>query len=144
MSAARLGPAIAWTSDLAIGVPELDKQHRELFRRAERLVLALDAADRGEVDPLVHSLSDFLVSHLECEERWMAEADYPKLGPHRDAHWRFKDEVRERTRAYQRQGPSPAMALAVHDWLAGWLFPHVGGPDLEFGRWLASHDGRPG
>jgi len=133
---------LVWTLALSVGEAELDRQHQELLRRAGRLVRSLAGGERTEADPLVRSLSDFLFSHLECEERWMAESEYPGLQGHQDAHWRFKDDVEARTRAYQRRGPSPAMSLAVHGWLAGWLYPHLGGPDLELGHWLASHPAR--
>ena len=72
----------------------------------------------------------------------MAEVEYPGLAAHQDAHWRFKDDVDARTRIYQRRGPSPAMARAIHAWLAGWLYPHLGGADLQLGQWLAMHAGR--
>ena len=130
---------LEWTASLSIGIADLDLQHGELFRRAERLVQALAVGGRDAADPLVRSLSDFLLSHNESEERLMAELEYPGLRDHQDAHWRFKDEVHARVRLYQRRGPSPAMAVAVHDWLAGWLYPHLHGADAELGRWLARH-----
>ncbi len=127
--------ALKWTSNLKVGLAEIDDQHQELFRRAERLILALRAGDRGEVEPLLHYLSDYVVSHFECEERWMARVEYPGLDPHRDAHRRFKDEFQEMIREYQRKGPTPLMALTVHNWLADWLTQHIGGSDVALARW---------
>lgn len=128
--------AIEWTLDLAVGVEQIDEQHQELFRRAERLIHALKAGDRGEVEPLVHYLSDYVVSHFDCEERWMIQAEYPGLEAHRDAHRRFKDDLREMAREYQRKGPTPLVALTVHNWLNEWLVHHIGGADVALGRWL--------
>ncbi|MCM2333355.1 MAG: hemerythrin family protein [Anaeromyxobacteraceae bacterium] len=128
--------ALEWTSGLRVGIDEIDEQHQELFRRAERLILALKAGDRGEVEPLIRYLSDYVVSHFECEERWMARAEYPGLAAHRDAHVRFRDDFREMTREYQRKGPTPLMALTVHNWLADWLKQHIAGSDVALARWL--------
>jgi hemerythrin len=128
--------ALEWTSSLKVGVDEIDEQHQELFRRAERLILALRAGDRGEVEPLIHYLSDSVVSHFECEERWMARAEYPGLESHRDAHRRFRDQFQEMTREYRRKGPTPLMALTVHNWLADWLQQHIGGSDVALAHWL--------
>lgn len=128
--------ALEWTSGLRVGIDEIDEQHQELFRRAERLILALKAGDRGEVEPLIRYLSDYVVSHFECEERWMARAEYPGLAAHRDAHVRFRDAFREMTREYQRKGPTPLMALTVHNWLADWLKQHIAGSDVALARWL--------
>jgi hemerythrin len=125
-----------WTAGLRVGVPEIDEQHQELFLRAERLILALKAGDRSEVEPLVKYLSDYVISHFQCEERWMAEAEYPALEPHRDEHRRFRDEMQEMNREYQRKGPTPLMALTISNWLSRWLTSHIGGADVELGRWL--------
>jgi hemerythrin len=127
---------LEWTSALRVGVDQIDEQHQELFRRAERLVHALKAGDRSEVEPLIHYLSDYVVSHFECEERWMAKAEYPALEVHRDAHQRFKDDFAEMTREYQRKGPTPLVALTVHNWLADWLRQHIGGADVALAQWV--------
>ena len=136
--------SISWTERLRVGVEAIDEQHQELFRRAERLVHALEAGDRAGVEPVLRYLSDYAVSHFECEERWMEEAEYPGLESHRDAHRRFKDEFRELTREYQRAGPTPATAVAIHDWLAGWLVQHIGSVDVEMGRWMKARGLTPG
>jgi hemerythrin len=128
--------SIGWTPALAVGVPELDEQHQELFRRAERLLHALRAGERAEIDQLLRFLSDYLVSHFECEERWMGAAEYPGLDAHRDAHRRFADEYMEMNRDYQRLGPTEFMAMRIEEWISAWLRTHIGGEDVEMARWL--------
>ena len=130
---------LEWTTTLAVGVAPIDEQHQELFRRAERLILALRAGDRSEVEPVLRYLADYVVSHFECEERWMAQVEYPGLEAHRDAHRRFRDDFQEMTREYQRKGPTPLVALTVHNWLSDWLVRHIAGADVELAGWLASH-----
>jgi hemerythrin len=135
---------LEWTSSLAVGVDEIDEQHQELFRRAERLILALKAGDRSEVEPLIRYLSDYVVSHFDCEERWMARAEYPGLPAHQDAHRRFKDDFAELTREYQRKGPTPLMALTVNNWLAEWLRSHIAVLDVALADWLRARGVRLG
>jgi len=132
--------AFEWSSRLRVGVPEIDEQHEELFRRAERLIHALRAGDRSEVEPLLRYLSDYVISHFECEERWMAQVDYPGLADHRGAHQRFRDDFQEHCREYRRKGPTPLMALTIHNWLSEWLRQHIGSADLELGLWLKARD----
>ena len=128
--------SLEWTSALRVGIGPIDEQHQELFHRAARLVNALRAGDRGQVEPMLQYLSDYVVSHFECEERWMAKVEYPGLEHHRDAHHRFKDEFAELVREYQRKGPTPLVALSVHNWLALWLRHHISGADVALGRWI--------
>ncbi len=86
---------IPWTPALAVGVPEIDAQHQELFRRAERLITALRTGDRGEVEPLVRYLAAYAVEHFAAEERYMREIGYPGLDGHRAVHRAFREDFAE-------------------------------------------------
>ncbi len=126
--------AIQWSPSLSVGVPEIDAQHQELFRRAERLVTALRSGDRGEVAPLVRYLADYVVQHFSAEERYMREIGYPHLEGHRAAHDTFRHDLAEMIADYERKGPTPLVALTMHNWLSDWLRRHVGGLDVDIGR----------
>ena len=129
-----MSSSIQWSPSLAVGVAEIDAQHQELFRRAERLVTALRAGDRGEVEPLVRYLADYVVEHFSAEERYMREIGYPGLEGHRAAHDTFREDFTEMLADYERKGPTPLVALTMHNWLSDWLRRHVGGLDQEIGR----------
>jgi hemerythrin len=126
--------AIQWSPALAVGVPEIDAQHQELFRRAERLVTALRAGERGEVERLVKYLTAYVVEHFAAEERYMREIGYPGLEGHRAAHDTFREDFAEMVADYGKKGPTPLVALTMHNWLSDWLRRHVGGLDVEIGR----------
>ncbi len=126
--------SLQWSPALAVGVPEIDAQHQELFRRAERLITALRAGDRGEVEPLVRYLTDYVVEHFAAEERYMREIGYPGLEGHRAAHDAFREDLAEMLADYQRKGPTPLVALTMHNWLSDWLRRPTGGLDQEIGR----------
>ena len=87
---------LAWSPSLAIGVEEIDAQHEELFRRAERLVRALRTGDRAGVDALFTYLAGYAEKHFLVEERLMEGAGYPGLAAHRAAHARFRDDLEAR------------------------------------------------
>lgn len=133
---------IQWSPALAVGVPEIDAQHQELFRRAERLVTALRAGDRGEVAPLVRYLGEYVVEHFAAEERYMHEIGYPGLDSHRAIHLAFREEFATMVADYERKGPTPLVALTLHNWLSDWLRRHVGGVDIEIGRFAAAKQAR--
>jgi len=132
--------AFEWSSSLVVGVQEIDEQHQELFRRAERLILALRAGDRSEVEPFIRYLTDYAVSHFEAEERCMEREGYPGLAAHRAAHQLFRDDFQALVRDYQRKGPTPLVALTIHNWLSDWLRQHIGGADVDLGLWLKARD----
>jgi len=133
-----MGAALQWTPTLAVGIAEIDEQHQELFRRAERLISALRAGDRGEVLPLLAYLDEYVVHHFEVEERVMREARYPGLEAHAAAHAAFRKDFAAMVRDFRRTGPTALVALTIHNWLSDWLRQHLGEMDRELGGFLAS------
>jgi hemerythrin len=127
---------LQWTPALAVGVPMIDAQHQELFRRAERLILALRGGDRAEVAPLVVYLSEYAATHFADEERLMAEVRYPEAAEHRAAHEAFRKEFRELVKDYERKGPTPLVALTLHNWLSDWLRRHVSTVDVRLASFI--------
>jgi len=125
---------IEWTQALAVGVPEIDAQHQELFRRAEQLIVAFRGGDRSEVPPLVRYLSEYATEHFASEERFMREIGFPGLEGHRAAHETFRAGLAEVTSDFERKGATALVALTVHNWLSDWLRRHVSGLDVEIGK----------
>ncbi len=125
---------IQWTPACAVGVPEIDAQHQELFRRAEQLITALRAGDRSEVAPLFRYLSEYAKEHFAAEERFMREIGFPGLEGHRVGHETYRAALAELAADFQRKGATALVALSVHNWLSEWLRQHVCGLDLEIGR----------
>jgi hemerythrin len=133
-----VGANLQWTPALAVGVDEVDEQHRELFRRAERLIVALRGGNREEVVPLLSYLERYVVQHFEAEEKLMRERRYPGLEAHAAAHKRFREDYADVMMQFLRAGPTALLALTVHNWLSDWLRAHIAGMDQELGRWLAA------
>jgi len=131
-------PPIEWTPALSVGVPEIDAQHQELFRRAERLITALRGGDRTEVARLVRYLTDYVQLHFSAEERYMRDLGFPGLDGHQAAHETFREDFAELAAEFERKGPTALVALTMHNWLSDWLRMHVGGLDVEIGRFAAS------
>jgi hemerythrin len=127
---------LQWTPALAVGVPMIDAQHQELFRRAERLILALRGGDRAEVAPLVVYLSEYAATHFADEERLMADVGFPELADHRAAHEAFRKEFKELVKDYERKGPTPLVALTLHNWLSDWLRRHVSTVDVRLATFI--------
>jgi hemerythrin len=138
-----VGPSLQWTPALSVGVPDIDAQHRELFRRGERLITALRAGDRGEVLPLLAYLDEYVVHHFAAEERLMKEVGYPGREAHAAAHQAFRADFAAFVRDFRRTGPTALVALTIHNWLSDWLRMHLSGVDLELGRFVAAR-GAPG
>jgi hemerythrin len=130
--------AIQWTAKLAIGVPNIDVQHRELFTRVNCLLTALEAKRSfAELDEMVVFLGDYVVTHFGSEERLMQETAYPDFPAHKHAHAAFVNDF-ERLRAdLARFGPTPAAIFALNQRVCSWLTDHVARTDRALGAFLA-------
>ena len=114
---------VSWDRSLETGDPEIDGQHRELFRRIDQLMVATqDRRARAEVGRLLTYLGDYVVSHFSAEERLMVEAEYPGTLAHREEHQRFVEEYARIFQDYRANGAGAGLRDQVRqpgDGLAG-------------------------
>jgi hemerythrin len=128
--------ALEWSPALAVGIEEIDAQHRELFRRAGSLLEGIRRGDPGEVDELVDYLHSYAVSHFGAEEAAMREARYPGYSRHKAQHDRFIEDLLAISEEHDERGGA-RVAAQIDRWLSSWLREHVTQTDTELGRFLA-------
>jgi hemerythrin len=133
--------ATEWSPALSIGVPQVDAQHQELFKQVEGLIQAARQRDRSQIEPTLGFLGRYAFAHFRDEEALMAETGYPEADAanHRDAHERFRAQLRELSAEFDERGATALVSLTLHNWVAEWLRRHVGGMDQTLGRWLRDH-----
>lgn len=127
---------LEWTQALSVGVDEIDAQHRELFRRAARLLEGLRRGEPEEIGGLVDFLHEYAVEHFGAEEEHMRRTRYPGYARHKAEHDRFISDLLALAREHERKGAGAFMALKVNQWLTQWLREHVSGTDAELGAFL--------
>jgi hemerythrin len=126
---------IEWTPKLAVGVAEIDRQHQELFRRADQLLEGIRAGK--EVSPHLDFLHEYAVKHFGAEEEWMRESRYPGYVRHQAEHDRFVEDLVALSDAYERDGAEAFREFHTDRWLATWLEDHLCVTDAELGQWLS-------
>ncbi len=129
--------ALEWTKALSVGVEEIDDQHRELFRRATRLLEGLRRGEPEEIGDLVDFLHEYAVTHFGAEEALMRTTRYSGYLRHKAEHDRFISDLIALGRELTQRGPGAFFALKVNHWLVEWLKDHVSGTDAELGKFLA-------
>jgi hemerythrin len=127
---------LEWSPALAVGIEEIDAQHRELFRRAGRLLDGLKKGEPGEVGELVDYLHRYAVTHFGAEEASMREVRYPGYARHKAEHDRFISDLLVISADHEKHGAGAFLALRVDHWLGTWLKEHVSGTDTELARFL--------
>jgi hemerythrin len=131
--------AIKWHESLSVGVPEIDEQHQELFRRLNQL---LEACNQGKgkesVRELVNFLQAYVVEHFATEERLQKQHAFPGYAEHRTKHAEFIRTAGELKFTLEEQGPTLPFIIAVNKTVVDWLAQHISKMDKEFGRFLAT------
>ncbi len=132
---------IKWREELAIGVEEIDNQHKELL---ERFDLLLTACKQGkgseELLYLIDFLDTYVVSHFGDEEKLQRQHNFPDYEKHHLEHEAFIARVKElKDRMYSEGGVHIDHVLDANKMLLDWLLRHVTVKDREIGRYLQKH-----
>lgn len=128
---------LVWTPGFAIGIPEIDQQHQELFNRLAKLREGIVDGKRSEVARLVDFLGQSLMGHFEAEERWMVESRYPEYEAHKTEHRDFMQHYLRYTSKLDVRGPALFGGTRVDLWIADWLRNHILVSDKALGNYLA-------
>jgi hemerythrin-like metal-binding protein len=116
--------SLAWSSEYATGVAQIDAQHKELFARVATLHSAMmSGAGRAKVVELVGFLAEYTVKHFSEEEALMVRARYADIDKHRALHRTLLEQVGG-LRAKLDRGET-LKTMEVTDFLAGWLRHHI-------------------
>jgi hemerythrin-like metal-binding protein len=124
-----------WTKANAVFVPEIDDEHRIIYRAAGELHEALEnGAPLFQVQEILHRLIACVEDHFAHEERLMKNERYPTFDWHRRQH----ETVRKRMRQFVpliEAGDAGAGASLI-EFLSNWLRDHTGLTDRMMGAFL--------
>jgi hemerythrin len=131
---------LEWTSELSVGVVEIDEQHRELFLRINRLMGALD--DRtaaAEVRTLFSFLDSYIVEHFGTEARYMddyAVYGYADAEHHKSEHAAFIRDFAEFRADIEAAEPDHRFITEFRAWMKNWWLLHIRKVDTGLGAFL--------
>jgi hemerythrin len=127
---------LEWTPALSVGDVEIDEQHKELFRRAGRLLEGLRSGEPEGLGELIDYLHQYCIAHFGAEEARMRGTRYPGYLRHKAEHDRFISDLLALAAEHDERGSGAFMSLKVNHWLVEWLKGHVSVTDAELGRFL--------
>ena len=114
---------VTWRDEYALGMSEIDAQHKTLFEIMNRLWDAIvRAAPPAEIGVILDALENYTVMHFREEESFMRNIHYPKMRAHVELHRHFVKRVREERIAALDGRPS---SLELLHFLRDWLVSHI-------------------
>lgn len=128
---------LEWRDAYALGIPEIDHEHREMITEISRLheTLEHDAA----VDDVVDCLGEILAhiaAHFALEEKNMRAAAYEGFAEHKADHERLLDELHDIATDVAKRRRYEPVVLAER--LDAWFMRHFGSQDARLHRALGS------
>ena len=122
-----------WTKNFDTGVFDIDNQHRELFRRIDRLTLALyEGEGKAELKNLLSYLDSYVHEHFKIEESLMRENNFPQYKQHLEKHRGFKELFSDIQQDFKDRGGDAYLAIRFEKEIRTWWENHVLKTDMEY------------
>lgn len=134
---------LTFPEELAIGIQEVDDQHRTFYVEINRLHDAMKANDLDQVLRTAEYLAQYANEHFATEERLMIEAGYPSFPEHLARHADFKRDLGGWAARLAQQGPTAGLVVELSSWLTRWLRDHIRGVDAKMARHLRDRKPAP-
>ncbi|MBF0353271.1 MAG: hemerythrin family protein [SAR324 cluster bacterium] len=128
---------IQWSPSLATEIFMIDDQHKELFRRIDRLMDALtEGISNEELLELFSFLEVYTLLHFNAEEEYMTEYNYPMTELHKTQHVYFVDKLEELKEQAKNSFNSHQLADLLKTHLIDWLINHIVKMDQHLAAYL--------
>jgi len=124
-----------WGRRLALGIPEVDKQHKELVAMVNELHRAMRMKTGSrEAGAILTRLADYTVHHFEYEEKLFDLHGYPDILNHKKMHKDLVAKVLAFTTEFE-QGRA-ALSMDLMRFLTNWLKDHIMKADKAYAPFL--------
>jgi hemerythrin-like metal-binding protein len=124
-----------WTAAYAVGVPAIDRDHRQWFALADCLHQAMLAGQgKRALESLLADLVAYTNEHFRREEEVMASSAYPNASEHRLQHQDLQGTVHLFQARYSRG--EATMTIELMQFLWRWLQQHTTTSDRLIGDHL--------
>lgn len=131
---------LKWSSDLSVGLVEIDDQHKELFSSINGLLGALHSnAAEAEVLKLFLFLESYVVKHFGMEEGYMdcyAMYGYQETARHKSEHKAFIRDLSEFKIDLEVAEPSAQFIEEFKKWICNWWMLHIQHIDKGLGKFI--------
>jgi len=114
---------VVWLDGYALGLPEIDAQHKVLFDLMNALWGTLIVrAPAAQTLAIIRELERYTIVHFIEEEAFMRQAGYTGFDAHKAAHDRFVARVAEEKARIEAGHP---FGLEILHFLKDWLVQHI-------------------
>ncbi len=123
-----------WKDKYELGVPLIDEQHKELFRRVEVFIQTVRSSAAwdekiGKVNETLEFMKVYVVEHFNAEEGYQRSIEYPGYDMHKKIHDGMVSYGLSVSEEYEKSGCVEKLMLQFAGKLLAWLINHVAADD---------------
>ena len=128
---------IEWRDSLAIGIEEIDNQHRQLLSHFDQLLKACETG-KGleELKRLLGFLDAYVIKHFNDEESIQRLRNYPGYEAHKKEHEAFIARLKVLKQEIATTGIAIHHLIETNNLLLKWLLHHISTVDVQLGAFL--------
>lgn len=129
--------AIQWRDSYAIGIKEIDDEHKQLFAAIDKLFTACSQGKgKEEVGNTLTFLEDYTKVHFTDEQKLHIKYEYPEKNTHKDIHDNFLKDLDALKKQFKEEGASVLFISTVNKKVVDWLIHHIGNSDKAFASFV--------
>ncbi|GBE30005.1 bacteriohemerythrin [bacterium BMS3Bbin04] len=133
---------LKWKSSYDIGVPIIDRQHKQLFALIDELQREMTYGDARQMIPDVFArLANYTRYHFSTEELVMKKYGYSEIKEHKAKHQYFKQELANLV--VRHQNGNMMVSVDTYKTLRDWIIKHVTSAearaDQHFAEYIKKH-----
>lgn len=129
-----------WKDKYELGVPLIDKQHKELFRRVEDFIKTIRSSASWQdklqrVNETLEFMKVYVVEHFHDEEEYQKRIGYPGYAEHKKIHADMVSYVCQASKDYERGNYNEMYMQQLAGKLLSWLINHVASEDQRIAKY---------
>lgn len=123
---------MTWKDTFKIGIPEIDRQHKQLCDQIDSLFAAC-AQGKGTEEALktLTFLETYALRHFADEELQQQKLKYPKYQQHKALHSEFVGKLTKMKKDMLANGATLATVIQINQVISDWLVNHILKVDAE-------------
>jgi len=123
-----------WTQEMSVNHDIIDSQHKQLLNKLNKLLDAI-VKDNAQwlIEEMVEFFENYMQEHLQYEEKYLAEINYPDLEAHHNQHLSFKKKYEEfKSKLDEEEINQSEIVFEIETFMGNWLTQHILQEDKKY------------
>ncbi len=124
---------IKWNKEMELGIPSIDEQHKKLVDLMNEFYEELEEGKKEEaIERFLDELGNYLVYHLDYEEKFLEKIGYSDFKNHKKTHEMFKKFYKEEIERVKKGDEKAVRELIA--FTLSWLYTHIMKTDKKYAK----------